>query len=86
MAGSVVGDGLLMVVGDGLLMLGSAGDDRVYVTAGDAAISLLLRSISAEMINRRFAENSGSHVVKVSIALFGSVVAVTQVSLGLTIC
>ncbi len=74
------------VVGGGLSMLGSAGDDCVYVTAGEVAISLLLRSISAEIINRRFAENSGSQVVKVRVALFGSVVAVTQLSLGLTIC
>ena len=58
----------------------------MYVMAGEAAIALIPRSNSAEMINRRFAENSGSHVVKVSIALFGSVVAVTQLSLGLTIC
>ena len=67
-------------------MVGSAGDDRVYVIAGDVAISLISRSISAEIINRRFAENSGSQVVKVSIALLESVVAVTQVSLGSTIC
>ncbi|CAB4599313.1 unannotated protein [freshwater metagenome] len=73
-------------VGSGMVVVGADAFFDGYAAAGRSTGALTVVSSSADTMRRCLAENSGWHVVSVSVAMVGSVVATTHESDGPTIC